>query len=402
MTVRDGCPRCASLDVTTRIRKRAAAGRSCRRRRYLSDTQDVDDVEIHTEEEMKRFESAGRWRGRLKVGFFTSAFLVGVFLAAVATAAPEVNVIPPVKLGDGGPIFAVVVAQTDEAANATVPNYTEFRELTSFNNKPIRTGAAYTELFQSCPQSFTRSFDDSSFLVFVCYNGKTGALEDGKNCIADLNKTLEFTVIKPGVDKAPVPVASDAIAAAVKDLADAFNQTGWGILRTSVLTGQLRHGDVVRIRAMHDGAIACTYYGTYRKPHSLAGKSGFQIPVYAFGGIKTNNGIKFSLLAPAVSFGGERNFRSDDFQHLGYGLLVSGAIVESESSSGKDNQSSSSAATSGFSLARVATAVYIDLGGYVWLGGGARFSFVKGENTQGLVLLTFGESVYKALFTPSK
>lgn len=164
---------------------------------------------------------------------------------------------------------------------------------------------------------------------------------------------------------------------------------------------ELRHGDVATITATRDSTLSPppVFYPKASEVFEFPGVAGFQIPVAAYGGVATKDGLAFSLLAPAFSWGVRINTENRNFTHAGFGALAAPSLLESASTGGTTDQEFEKPA---FTIKRLAIGAYVDLSGIAWVGGGARLDFTSAKDHGGVFFLVLGPETLAFLMGGSK
>lgn len=170
----------------------------------------------------------------------------------------------------------------------------------------------------------------------------------------------------------------------------------------------LRHGETASLIANKlgtDGGPLPTFYFKVIRRWEWPGWSGVQVPVAAYGGVTGKDGIAFSLLAPALSWGRQLNFDSDSFRHVGFGILAAAAFLESPASGAKAPVPSTTTDAvmekPAFTLKRLAIGGYVDMSGYVWLGLGGRFDFTEAHDHQFVLFMVVGPDTLSKIMSSS-
>jgi hypothetical protein len=235
--------------------------------------------------------------------------------------------------------------------------------------------APFWNLSSAVVTSFTNQLHDEGQLVVACF-GANGELGD----------SCEITQIHFGKYGSAEVVSPDDVVVAIQQ--NGFWSRPFRMIAREI---DLHHGENLKVRVVR--RTPRDYYIQRDDSWSLPGLTGFQLPFIAYGGVKTQAGWEFSLLFPAIAFGGRLNF-DKDFRYLGVGALAALSIVETVQDQSDGGESER---VSAFTLRRLALTGYIDFAGYVWIGAGIRRDFATGANDP-LILGTLGEEVYKFVF----
>lgn len=232
---------------------------------------------------------------------------------------------------------------------------------------------------------FVALVGDAGHIVLACYDKATRKRAAASHC------DVSNVALVSGTHRADL---SDAV---VGSELQRFMRVGWAAIKFTDARRALevQHGDVVTVdfTPTAQNSPMPSFSALNSSPFELSGTAGFRVPAAAYGGTFTSEGLSFSLLAPAFSWGAQKNFSQADFRYLGFGLLVAPSIVEQPVT----DQGSNGATNGSFTLKRLATGAYIDLGNYVWLGGGARFDLSKKHEHAGMFFLTLGAKAYEKL-----
>lgn len=281
--------------------------------------------------------------------------------------------------GDGAYYLNAAIVNDDKLANAMTLDLDTF--------KSAVTDGKAIELLNIAPAGFGVSLRfDSSQVVIACFSKKTGQPKIASFCgVAALR--IRGGSVEVNKDHDPSEFVKTFMSNGTSAISGLKLRTDAG----------LTNGDVITLvpDPLPNEPPQRSFSARNYVPSNLSGTAGFRIPFAAYGGAFTPKGLSFSLLAPAFSWGGQWNHLNRDYDHTGLGLLIAPALAETKITStdpgGKDVAGS-------FTLTKLAVGAFVDFGGYVWLGGGARFDFSADHNHAGLVFLVLGPSAYSKLF----
>lgn len=232
---------------------------------------------------------------------------------------------------------------------------------------------------------FVALVGDAGHIVIACYDKATRKRTAASHC------DVSNVALVSGTHRAGL---NDAV---VGSELQTFMRVGWAAIKFTDARRALevQHGDVVTVdfTPTAQNSPMPSFSALNSSPFELSGTAGFRVPAAAYGGTFTREGLSFSLLAPAFSWGAQKNFSQADFRYLGFGLLLAPSIVEQPVT----DQGSNGATSGSFTLKRLATGVYLDLGNYVWVGGGARFDLSEKHDHAGMFFLTLGAKAYEKL-----
>jgi hypothetical protein len=304
------------------------------------------------------------------------AVVLALLSMVFARTAPCVQPDTDDRDGGAGYYFNVAVAYGDDEANEMIASLTAFK-------KAVDARIQATALLNIPPSGFSVTLESDHQLVAGCFNAKTGKPMAQRECLV---QTVRLVVDDRALDSGNPFIVSLATR-------------GYGVISARELRLKLNmaHGEVVSLELVPvaDANPKPSFFVRHYNGVSWPGAAGFRIPVSAYGGVFTSDGLAFSLLAPAFSWGLQFNNTNKDISYIGLGLLAAPAIVEGRVAG--DSEADDGSASNAFTLKRLAFGAYVDLGGYVWLGGGMRADLSASDDHAGMVFLVLGPNAYRAL-----